>query len=390
MQQRGVALYLEPGSRSDGTAARVQAAIDEALAERRIVGAVVLVARHGEVVCRIAAGLADRESGIAMREDAIFLVASITKPIVTAAAMQCVEDGSLDLHAPVTRWLPEFRPALSDGSRPEITIHHLLTHTSGLGYAFLEDASGPYHALNVSDGLDQPGLSLAENLSRLVKAPLAFAPGTGWRYSLGIDVIGGVLEKIEDGGLADIVRERVTEPLGMESTGFAVRDRSRLVTAYADGKPEPVPMTDGMAVPIDGAEATFAPSRILHPASYHSGGGGMAGTAGDVLRFLETIRTGGAPILEKRTIEKMAVDHLGTQARMRLPGWGFGYGWAVLVDPALSNTPQAPGTLQWGGAYGHSWFIDPANGLSVVALTNTAFEGMSGEFPINIRNAVYE
>ncbi len=382
-------MYLEPGSKGDGTAARVQAAIDEALADRRIVGGVVLVSRHGEIVCKIAAGLADRESGIPMREDAIFRLASITKPLVTAAAMQCVEDGSLDLHAPVTRWLPEFRPAIGDGTRPEITIHHLLTHTSGLGYAFLEDASGPYHALNVSDGLDQPGLSLSENLSRLAKAPLAFAPGNGWRYSLGIDVIGGVLEKIEDHGLADIVRKRVTEPLGMVDTDFAVRDRSRLVTPYADGKPEPVPMTDGIAVPIDGAAATFAPSRILHPASYPSGGGGMAGTAGDVLRFLETIRTGGAPILKKRTVETMAVDQIGTQARMRLPGWGFGYGWAVIVDPVPSNTPQAAGTLQWGGAYGHSWFIDCANGLSVVALTNTAFEGMSGAFPIDIRNAVY-
>ncbi len=382
-------MYLEPGSGGDRTAARVQAAIDRALGERRIVGAVVLVARHGKIVCGIAAGYADRESGTTMREDAVFRLASITKPLVTAAAMQLVEEGRLDLHAPVTRWLPGFRPALADGSRPEITIHHLLTHMSGLGYAFLEVADGPYHALNVSDGLDQPGLSLAENLSRLAQAPLAFAPGSGWRYSLGIDVVGGVLEKIEDRGLADIVRERVAAPLGMDSTDFAARDRSRLVKAYADGRPEPVPMTDGMSVPIDGAAATFAPSRILDPASYPSGGGGMAGTAGDIMRFLETIRTGGAPILEKRTVETMVVDHLGSRARLRVPGWGFGYGWAVLVDPAPSGTPQAPGTLQWGGAYGHSWFIDRANGLSVVALTNTAFEGMSGAFPIDIRNAVY-
>lgn len=382
-------MHPVPDHGDERTAARLHAAIGKALTERRIVGAVVLVARHGEIIGRCAAGLADRESGSAMREDAIFRLASITKPLVTAAAMRCAEDGRLDLHAPVTRWLSDFRPALSDGSRPEITIHHLLTHMSGLGYAFLEDADGPYHALNVSDGLDQPGLSLAENLSRLAKAPLAFAPGSGWRYSLGIDVIGGVLEKIEDRSLADIVRERVTGPLAMESTDFVVRDRSRLVKAYADGKPEPVPMTDGMSVPIDGAAATFAPSRILDPTSYPSGGGGMAGTAGDILRFLEAIRTGGAPVLKERTVETMTVDYLGSRARMRVPGWGFGYGWAVLVDPALSKTPQAAGTLQWGGAYGHSWFIDRANGLSVVALTNTAFEGMSGAFPIDIRDAVY-
>ncbi len=368
---------------------RLAAAIDKALAERRIVGTVVLVARNGEIVYRRAAGYADRESGTAMREDAIFRLASIAKPIVTAAAMRLVEEGRLSLQSPVTQWLPAFHPALVDGSTPEITIHHLLTHTSGLGYAFLEPSDGPYHKLNVSDGLDQPGLTLEENLSRLAAAPLAFAPGTGWRYSLGLDVLGGVLEQVEGRGLPEIVREKVTTPLGLEDTGFAVRDASRLAKAYADGDPAPVLMTDGIAVPLYGVAATFAPSRILDARSYPSGGAGVAGTAGDVLRFLEAIRTGGAPILGDKTIETMATDQVGPQAESQGPGWGFGYGWAVLVDPVATGTPQAPGTLQWGGAYGHSWFIDRANGVSAVALTNTAFEGMAGAFPTDIRNAVY-
>lgn len=368
---------------------RIDAAIDKALAEKRIVGAVVLAARDGEIIHRRAAGYSDRETGTPMHEDAIFRLASITKPIVTAAAMRLVEEGRLDLHAPVTRWLPDFRPALQDGTRPEITVHHLLTHTSGLGYSFLEPADGPYHKLNVSDGLDQPGLSLQENLSRLGAAPLAFAPGAGWHYSLGLDVLGGILEQLEGRSLAEIVREKVMIPLGLADTDFAVRDTARLAEAYADGDPEPLPMTDGMQVPIFGTAACFAPSRILDPKSYPSGGAGMAGTAGDVLRFLETIRAGGAPILDPKTVEAMAADQVGTQAETQGPGWGFGYGWAVLVDPAPTGTPQAPGTLQWGGAYGHSWFIDRVNGLSVVALTNTAFEGMSGAFPAEIRNAVY-
>jgi CubicO group peptidase (beta-lactamase class C family) len=115
----------------------------------------------------------------------------------------------------------------------------------------------------------------------------------------------------------------------------------------------------------------------------------MAGTAGDFLRFLEAIRTGGAPILERETVDTMATDQVGPQAETQGPGWGFGYGWGVLVDPAATGTPQASGTLQWIGAYGASWFIDRVNGLSVVALTNTAFEGMSGAFPADVRNAVY-
>ncbi|WP_226580515.1 serine hydrolase domain-containing protein [Acuticoccus sediminis] len=368
---------------------RIDAVIARALDEKRIVGAVVLVARNGELIARTAAGHLDREAGTAMREDAIFRLASITKPYVTAAAMRLVEEGRLDLHSPVTRWFPAFRPAAPDGARPEITVHQLMTHTSGLGYGFLEAADGPYHRLNVSDGLDQPGLSLAENLDRLAAAPLAFAPGTGWLYSLGIDVLGGILEKVEGRGLADIVRDRVTGPLGMDDTDFAVRDPARLAMPYADGKPEPVPLTDGMSVPVYDAAATFAPSRILDPGSYPSGGAGMAGTAGDVLRFLEVIRTGGAPILKPDTVATMALDHVGAGAETQGPGWGFGYGWAVLADPAPAGTPQAAGTLQWGGAYGHKWFVDPANGLSVVTLTNTTFEGMAGAFPLEIRNAVY-
>ncbi|MBX3583480.1 MAG: beta-lactamase family protein [Rhizobiaceae bacterium] len=372
-----------------GAPARIDAIIDKALDEKRIVGALVLVAADGAIVYHRSAGLLDRATRTAMREEAIFRLASVTKPIVTAAAMALVEEGKLKLHAPVTQWLPDFRPALLDGTRPEITIHHLLTHTSGLGYSFLEPADGPYHKLGVSDGLDQPGLPLEENLFRLKSAPLAFAPGNGWRYSLGLDVLGGILEQVQGLTLPEIVRDKVTGPLGLVDTDFFVRDRFRLAQAYADADPEPVAMTDGIEVPIYGTTACFAPSRIFNSKSYPSGGAGMVGTAGDILRFLEAIRTGGSPILRANTVETMAVDHVGTQAETQGPGWGFGYGWAVLVDPASTGTPQAPGTLQWGGAYGHNWFIDRINRLSVVALTNTAFEGMSGAFPTEIRNAVY-
>lgn len=381
--------FAEPAS-DPALKARLDTVIDAAIAEKRIVGTVVIVSKNGEVVYRRAAGLSDREAGTAMREDAIFRLASVTKPFVTAAAMRLVEEGRLDLDAPVTRWLPDFRPRLPDGSTPEITVRQLLTHTSGLGYAFLEPADGPYHKLNISDGLDQPGLSLDENLARLSKADLHFAPGSSWRYSLGIDVVGGVLETIEGRSLSQIVRDKVTVPLGIEDTDFTVRDPSRLAKAYADGDPEPVPMTDGIAVPLMGLAATFAPSRILDVGSYPSGGAGMAGTASDVLRFLEAIRTGGAPIFKPQTVEAMVRDQVGPQSETQGPGWGFGYGWAVLTDPAPTGTPQATGTLQWGGAYGHSWFVDRENGLSVVALTNTAFEGMAGAFPTDIRNAVYE
>lgn len=370
--------------------ARLDAVLDRALAERRIVGAVVMVARDGATVYARAAGQADREAGRPMAADAIFRLASITKPYVTAALMRLVERGELPLHAPVTRWLRDFRPRLPDGAAPQITLAQLLTHQSGLGYRFLEPPGGPYHRLNVSDGLDQPGLALETNLARLAAAPLHFPPGDGWRYSLGLDVLGAVMERATATPLPELVAALVTRPLGMADTAFSVVDPTRLATPYADHAPAPIPIAEGMAIPLWDGAALFTPSRILDPASYASAGAGMAGTAADALAFLEAIREGGAPILRPATVATMMRPQVrAAGSRTQGPGWGFGYGWAVLEDPAAAGTSQGRGTIQWGGAYGHSWFVDPEARLTVVALTNTAFEGMSGAFPGEVRDAVY-
>ena len=368
---------------------RLDAVIDRALEAQRIVGTVVLVAHHGVSVYGRAAGLADREARVPMKDDSIFLLASVTKPIVSAAAMRLVEAGSLGLDDSVTRWLPDFRPCLSNGHFPAMTIRQLLTHTAGLSYRCFEPGDSRYRALDVSDGLDQPGLSLGENLRRLTQAPLVYEPGTSWRYSLATDVLGAVIAEAAAEALPDAVRHLMTGPLGMKDTDFTVVDRARLVTHYADGTPEPVRMTDGMAVPLFGAPLRFFPSRIFDSSSYPSGGAGMAGTAKDVLRFFETLRMGDGA-LHASTVERMVATHVGSWAQTWGPGWGFGLGWAVLDDPAIAGTPQAKGTIQWGGVYGHCWFVDRVNGLTVVILTNTAFEGMSGAFPIEVRDAIYD
>ncbi len=385
----GAILLALPAAAGD-LAQRLDAAIDKAVAERRIVGTVVLVARDGALVYRRAAGLSDREAGVPMREDTIFRLASVSKPLVSAAVMTLVEEGRLRLDEPVTGFLPDFRPQLADGRAPAITIGHLLSHAAGLSYGFFEPEDSRYKMLAVSDGLDiVPGLTLDANLRRLSRTTLAFPPGSNWRYSLSIDVLGAVIEKVTGQTLAQAVAERVTAPLGLKDTGFAVTDPARLGAAYADGRPAPSRMTDNELVPFAGNAVRFAPGRALDPTAYPSGGAGMVGTAGDVLRFLEAIRTGGGPILKPETVEMMMADQVGAQAQTQGPGWGFGFGWAVLDDPAPTKTPQAAGTIQWGGAYGHSWFVDPASRLTVVALTNTAFEGMSGAYTIEIRDAVY-
>jgi CubicO group peptidase (beta-lactamase class C family) len=369
---------------------RLDASVDGALETHRIVGTVVLVAHHGEPVYRRAAGLADREAQVPVMEDSIFLLASVTKPIVTAAAMRLIEEGRVGLEDPVTRWLPDFSPRLPSGVTPAITVRHLLTHTAGLSYRCFEPGDSPYHTLQISDGLDHPGLSLAENLRRLIEAPLAYEPGSAWRYSLATDVLGAVIAEASGEPLPQAIRRLITGPLGMKDTDFIVVDRGRLAVPYADGTPDPVRMTDGMAVPLFGAPVTFFPTRIFNQSSYPSGGAGMAGTAPDVLRFFEAIRIARDGVLRASTVERMMATHVGPWAQTYGPGWGFGLGWAVLDDPAAAATPQPKGTIQWGGVYGHSWFVDRVNALSVVVLTNTAFEGMSGAFPIEIRDTVYE
>lgn len=370
---------------------RIDAAIDKALADKRIVGTVVLVARDGQLVYRRAAGLADREAGRPVREDTVFLYASLTKPIVTAAALRLVEEGRIALADPVTRYLPDFRPKLADGSEPVITIRHLLTHTAGLIYGFTEPADGPYHRAGVSDGLDAPGRSFEDGLRRIASVPLAFAPGSAWAYSVALDVLGAALEQAAGESLPDLVRRRVTDPLGMRDTGFAPPDRARLAAAYADAAPEPVRMGESYVIPAPRpfAGLSYAPGRIFDPASYPSGGAGMAGTAGDFLVFLEALRRGGAPILEAETVQAMATSQIPGLSMPDTPGTTFGYGFAIVTDPAAAGVPMTAGTWRWGGVYGHSWFVDPARRLAVVGLTNTALEGMNGAFVADLRRAIY-
>ncbi|KAA0943536.1 MULTISPECIES: serine hydrolase domain-containing protein [unclassified Pseudomonas] len=368
---------------------RMDAVIDSAITDKRLVGTVVLVLRDGQLVYHRAAGLADREAGRPMTEETIFRLASVTKPLVSAAALRLVEQGKLRLDDPVTRWLPTFSPRLADGTVPVITVNQLLNHTAGLSYGFLENPRGPYRTAGVSDGLDEPQISLVENLTRIASVPLSYTPGTGWQYSMATDVLGAVLEKASGSSLQVLLKESVTDPLGLRDTGFAVTDLSRLSAAYQDGSPQPLRMVDQATITSGNSTALFDVRRILDPRAYPSGGAGMAGTAGDIARFLEVIRQGGAPILTSRSVQLMMADSVGPHAQTQGPGWGFGYGWAVLDDCALADTPQSKGTLQWGGAYGHSWFVDPQQKLTVVALTNTAYEGMSGLFTRQLRDAVY-
>jgi len=373
----------------DPTLARVlDPILDAAVTQGRIAGAVLLVARAGALTYVRAAGMADIESARPMSTDTIFRAASLTKPMMTAAFLSLVEDGVMDLDDPVTRYLPEFTPKL-DGTAPPITLRQLLTHTSGLSYGFLQPPDGPYIQLGVSDGIDQPGLSFEDELSRIVEAGLFFPPGGAWLYAVGLDVLGAAIEQATGKTLPQVIDERLTSKLGMRDSGFAVVDRARLATPYVDGPP-PTPMGETHVVPFaDLSGIRFAPDRVFDPTSFPSGGGGMACTAPDFLTFLEAIRSGGGSVVSPQTTEAMMTNQTGAHPILvKGPGWGFGFGGSVHLDPAASGQPLPPGLWSWGGVYGHSWAVDRTRELTFVLMTNTTLEGMSGPLSEEVMAAV--
>jgi len=359
-----------------GLTERVDAAIDAAL-KHRIVGCVVLVRQSGAEVYGRAAGEADREYGEAMRRDGVFRLASVTKPIVAAAALRMADLGVLGLEDAVTDYLPYFRPLAPDGQYHPILIRQLLTHTSGLTY----DGGGDY-----ARGLSGPSISLEENMRRLAAEPLVFVPGTGWEYGMSIDVLGAVIAAVNDSDLAGAVSKYVTTPLHMHNTLFGVSDPSRLVTPYADGRP-PRRMREPEVVGEPGEATVFSWARIFDKAAPQSGGAGMAGTADDVMRLLEALR---GDFLSETLREAAFANQIGTIPRRdKDAGKRFGFLGAVVEDPGLAGTAMPKGAVDWGGAWGHNWVVDRASETTLVVMTNTAFEGCNGPFREEVARAVF-
>ena len=358
---------------------RIDAVMDAAIANQKIVGAEVIVTHHGDVAYHRSAGWFDREADRPMIDNAIYRLASLTKPIVAATALAMVDKGMVGLDDRVSRHIPWFAPGLKDGREAEITIHHLLTHTAGLAYSYPQDPT-------ISTGLGATDQGLEENFTRVARHPLEYEPGTAWQYSVAIDVLGAVLAQVHGGTLDDAVKAHITGPLGMAETGFFVADEERLAKPYADGMP-PTPMSDPEIVQGDKGPLVFSPSRIFSKSAFQSGGAGMAGTPADMLRFFEALRNGGGGAVRQETVARAFSNQVGNVERDA--GQRFGYLGAVVDDAVAANSPSAKGTVNWGGVYGHSWLIDPVNGLCILSMSNTAVEGCTGRYPKDIIAAVY-
>ena len=354
---------------------KVDAAIDAALVSR-MVGCVVLVNQGGKEIYARTAGLADREANRRLERNAIWRLASVTKPIVATAALKMMEAGLLQLDDPVSKYLPYFTPASPDGVVRPITLRQLFAHTSGLTY--------DTNPADVAPGMSGPYISLEENLRRLARAPLAFAPGTAWGYGTSIDVLGGVIAAINGSTLEAAVVKYAAGPLGMVDWRFTPTDATRVAANYANGNPPEAPVTPPARI----TEENWQVDRIFRADAPQSGGGGSCGTADDVMKMLEVYN--GGTHLKPATVDEAFRNQIGSLPRRDTDaGKRFTLLGAVIDDAQAAKSPCPVGTLDWGGAWGHNWIIDRTNKLTILVCTNVAPEGCNGPFREDIRDAVY-
>lgn len=346
------------------------------VAAKKIPGAVLMIWRGGKPVFVEAVGQRDPSQGAAMQVDDIFRIYSMTKPIVSVAAMMLVEEGKIELDAPVAKYLPAFAQLkvgvektsplgqksleLMDAQRT-MTVRDLLRHTSGLTYGFF--GPGLVKQAYKESGIESTrSIDNAQFVERIARLPLAYEPGTTWDYSNSTDVLGRVVEVAAGQPLGVFLKARLFDPLGMKDTSFTVPEperQTRIAEAFAgDG------VTPGSAL--------FDPRR---PAAFESGGGGLMSTAPDYARFLLMLTRGGQldgrRYLSEATLKEMTRDHLGPQVvrtPLYLPGadYGFGLGFAVRLQPSAGGRDSAVGEYYWGGAGGTYMWVDPANDLFVV------------------------
>jgi CubicO group peptidase (beta-lactamase class C family) len=363
---------------------RLSDRINEGVQKGEIPGAVVLIARNGKIVMFDAFGFRDREAKAPMTPDAIFRIASMTKPIVSVAAMILVEEGKLSLADKVSKYIPAFADTKvavevknPDGTvemrlEPQIrpmTVQDLMRHTSGLTYgvAGLNKVKQSYIDMKVMDP-NQTNEQMAEKLAKL---GLLYQPGTHWEYSMSTDVLGRVVEVASGMTLDKFIEERITKPLRMGDTGFEASPdkKDRGAKPQKEGPKNEVP-----AIPD-----------VTLKTTWKSGGGGMVSTAADYARFLQMFANGGqldgVRVISRKTIDLMTADHLPPDIVMGEDMWrfeafepsarmgqGFGLGFAVRNEQGRNPLPGSPNDYYWGGAWGTYFWHDPRERMYVVLM----------------------
>ena len=351
----------------------------------RLPHAATLVSRGGEIAHLSLVG--EGRPGEALKEDAIFRIARMTKPITSVAFMMLVEEGKVALSDPLTKFCPEFNdtgvfvagggnvPFLTRPPTQPIRMVDLLRHTSGLTYGFQErtPVDAAYRKTRIDDF--DADYTMDSFIEGLAKIPLQFDPGAHWNYSMATDVLGAVVERIEGRPFAQVLQERIFGPLGMVDTGFKVPadQQHRLTDAYAFHPTEKMKQFDA------GERSRWAKDR-----SFHSGGGGLVSTLADYHRFCLMLLGGGkldgVQIISRKTLALMTANHLvgggdlvqhsvGIFSEAENAGVGFGLGFAVTIDPARAGIPGSVGDYYWGGMFSTGFFVDPVEEICMVFMT---------------------
>lgn len=361
----------------------------------KLPGALTLVARHGKVVYCHPQGMMDQERKKRVQEDTIFRLYSMTKPITSVAMMMLYEKGYFQLTDPVVKFIPEWKAlqVYVAGNEPNfvtkplsqpMTIRHLMTHTSGLTYGFMErtNVDRAYRKLNVAGVED--GYTTKELINRLAQLPLEFSPGSAWNYSQATDVLGYIIEILSGQSLDEFLQENILQPLNMKDTAFSVppNKQERFAACYYHHPKANIVLQDDPAN-----------SRYCRPITYFSGGDGLVSTAIDYWRFCQMLLNGGelegVRLLGPRTIDFMTTNHLpggkdlatlstGAFSEIAYEGTGFGLGFAVKNKVINPRTMGSPGEYSWGGLASTAFWVDPKEAMVVIF--------MSQLIPSNIHN----
>jgi CubicO group peptidase (beta-lactamase class C family) len=364
---------------------RVDAAINQYVEKKQIAGAVTLVVRKGKVAYFKSAGLQDVEMKKPMPDNAIFRIASMTKPITSVAVMMLYEEGRFLLNDPVHKYLPEFKDmmvlnperatnghakvdSLVPAKRP-ITIRHLLSHTSGLTYHWNDKLGETYKKAGIAGGLGLHNETLAENMKKLAKLPLLFHPGDKWEYGLSVDVLGYLVEVVSGKSFNDFLKERIFAPLKMHDTHFFLPENkvARLATVYQYSAEK------GFSkLPDSNAEGSleFSPAYPYSgPQKFYSGGGGLCATISDYARFAQMLLNGGelegVRILSRKSVELMTADFAGGIN----PNIGFGLGFGIRRTLPEGGELGSAGAYGWSGFWNTQFLIDPREQMVTLIFT---------------------